>query len=65
MDPMSLQCSEMSILLLQHWEDLYGAEQVDVVLPLKTRHHAALTELITHAYILHTVYYSNVVNFIL
>ena len=32
---------------------------MDVVLPLKTRRPAAITELITRAYILHAVYYFN------
>jgi len=40
-------------------------KQVDVVLPLKTRRPAAITELITHAKMLHTVYYENALNFAL
>ena len=39
--------------------------QVDVVLPLKTRHPAAITELITHALMLHTMHYENALNFAL
>jgi len=39
-------------------------KQVDVVLLLKTRHHAALLELITHAYLLNAVYYNNISNLV-
>jgi len=34
--------------------------QVDVVLLLKTRCHTILSRLITHVYVLNTVYYNNV-----
>ena len=48
---------------LQGSEGLALRKQVDVVLLLKTRRHAVLLRLITHACILHTVYYNIVFKF--
>ena len=47
------------------WALLNIHKQVGVVLLLETRRHAVLSRLITHAYILNTVYYNNVLKFVL